>query len=77
MHVVMHDLETGQSKELDEPYDQESWPPYAWAEGNENCDCNRGLLMGIDVDCGWKRFAVVLTDGARRYDDTARTKDGR
>lgn len=64
MTVTLLDTKTGARRDFSD-YD-----PYWWAEGNGSCDCNRRIMMGVDLandkaedSCeGCARFLVVGTD---------------
>jgi hypothetical protein len=56
--VTVKDALTGETRVSDGPR------PFEWVLNNWSCDCNRGLLFGIDkAECTTTRFRVVAVEG--------------
>lgn len=57
--ATITDIQTGATKVL--PVDWQA-DDVLWRTGNYDCDCNLGLLLGINTECGDSRFEVEVRD---------------
>jgi len=47
---------------------------WEWSDNNYSCDCNRGLLFGVDNDlCLEERFIVIKAEHTEKDDDPETT----
>lgn len=88
MLVTLYHTKTQRSaSSLEDPPQEDNWPPWAWTDGEMQCDCNRRICFEValgvrhpnDVEspCGDGEFLVTLEWNGKRYCESSACSAGR